>query len=181
MIAGVIVAVLLCAAGVGGYLVYRHLDSNITAGSVDADQQLRPSAGPSAPGPTHPADQGPAVNILVMGSDTRVGQGGEGDSAKIYSSAQSDVVMLVHLSADRQRALVLSIPRDTWVHIPQCTLGGTTHSARDAKFNEAFTLGGAARGGPGSSGSTPPERRRKQPSCATTRGTTSPVGPSPRR
>ena len=53
-----------------------------------------------------------------MGSDTRVGQGGEGGSAKVYSSAQSDVVMLVHLSADRKRALVMSIPRDTWVTLP---------------------------------------------------------------
>ena len=77
-----------------------------------------------------------------MGSDTRVGQGGEGGSASVYSSAQSDVVLLVHLSGDRKSAIVMSIPRDTWITLPECkTPSGATKGGYEAKFNEAFNLG----------------------------------------
>ena len=135
---GVTFSLLLAAAGVGFFLVWRHLDSNIT--TIQADPGLLRSAS-AAPSPTAQGDL-PPMNILVMGSDTRIGQGGEGGSAKVYSTAQSDVVMLVHLSGDRKHAIVMSIPRDTWVHVPSCSNGKTTYNAQDGKFNLAFTFGG---------------------------------------
>jgi LCP family protein required for cell wall assembly len=136
-------ALILGMVAVGGYLVYRHLDSNITV-DTSADSELGRPAQSGLSGPTQATDLSP-MNILVMGSDTRVGQGGEGGSAKVYSTAQSDVVMLVHLYQGRTRALVMSIPRDTWVTLPTCrTKGGGTKGGYQAKFNEAFTIGGAA-------------------------------------
>lgn len=138
---GIVFALLFSAVGIGGYLVYRHLESNITV-DHSADSELRATDRPTttAAEPTYQP-----LNILVMGSDTRVGQGGEGGSAKVYSSAQSDVVMLVHLSADRKRALVMSVPRDTWVRLPECkSASGRTVGGFDGKFNEAFTIGGPA-------------------------------------
>jgi LCP family protein required for cell wall assembly len=140
-------ALLIGVVGVGAYALYRHLDSNITVDpSADGELGGSPSAAAatSSPSPTRAGDYQPE-NILVMGSDTRVGQGGEGGSAKVYSTAQSDVVLLVHLSGDRKHALVMSIPRDTWITLPRCTSkSGSTVGGFDAKFNEAFTIGGPA-------------------------------------
>jgi LCP family protein required for cell wall assembly len=138
-------ALLLGMVAIGGYLVYRHLDSNITVdSSADSELGRTPTASGSA-GALAPGGDVSPLNILVMGSDTRVGQGGEGGSAKVYSSAQSDVVMLVHLYQGHKRALVMSIPRDTLVTLPTCkTKNGGTKGGYRAKFNEAFTIGGPA-------------------------------------
>ncbi len=138
-------ALLLGLIGVTGYLLYRHLDSNITVDS-SANDELRTN-GPSPTGSAAAATDASLapMNILVMGSDTRVGQGGEGGSAQVYSSAQSDVVMLVHLYQGHNGALVMSIPRDTWVRIPTCkTKSGRTVGGYDAKFNAAFAIAGPA-------------------------------------
>ena len=135
-------ALIVGMVAVGGYLVYRHLDSNITV-DTSADQELgRPTT--SASGSPTPATDLSPLNILVMGSDTRAGQGGEGGSAKVYSSAQSDVLMLVHLYQGRKRAIVMSIPRDTWVTLPMCKTKNGTRGGYQAKFNAAFTIGGPA-------------------------------------
>src|SRR5690349_4527089 len=58
-----------------------------------------------------------AENFLIIGSDTRAGQGvGYGNEA----GARSDTTILVHLSAGHRRASVISFPRDSWVQIPAC-------------------------------------------------------------
>jgi len=133
----VVFTVLVTRGGTALYAVYRHLDSNITI-DPSANSELRPVS------PSSAATSYSAENILIMGSDTRIGQGGEGGSAAVYNTAHSDVVMLVHLSADRRRALVMSIPRDTWVRLPVCKSGSGTNGGFDGKFNEAFTIGGPA-------------------------------------
>lgn len=84
------------------------------------------------------------LNILIMGSDTRDGQGeGFGSLAAYGGSARSDTTILIHLSGDRSRALVVSVPRDSMVEIPACATpsGGTTSPTID-RFNVAFALGG---------------------------------------
>ena len=61
-------------------------------------------------------------NVLLVGSDDRTGQGaafGEGDEDA--SGVLNDVNMLLHVSADRTHASVVSIPRDTMVDQPACT------------------------------------------------------------
>jgi LCP family protein required for cell wall assembly len=50
--------------------------------------------------------------------------------------------MVIHIPADRQWAEVMSIPRDSWVSIPSCTMGnGQLSSPTKFKINEAFALG----------------------------------------
>ncbi|WP_052434819.1 LCP family protein [Streptacidiphilus melanogenes] len=72
------------------------------------------------------------LNILVIGSDARSSSadcdlGGSCDG----SAPHADVEMLLHVSADRSNASILSIPRDTRVDIPACTdAKGVTHPAR---------------------------------------------------
>lgn len=84
-----------------------------------------------------------ALNILLMGSDSREGQTSKkyGDP-DLYTGERSDTTILLHLSADRSFATAVSIPRDTWVMLPECERDGSTVGAFEAKFNTAFEIGG---------------------------------------
>jgi LCP family protein required for cell wall assembly len=87
-----------------------------------------------------------SMNILVMGSDARIGQGdGFGQVSKYGDSARSDTTLLVHLYKGHKQAVVVSIPRDSWVTIPACTReDGSTTSPWTTKFNAAFSTAGPA-------------------------------------
>ena len=126
--AGGVAAVLLITLG-GAYAVYRHLNGNLH--QVDITGELG-----NQPVDLHPQ----AENIMIVGSDTRAGQGrgfGQG-----LTTAQSDTLMILHLSADRKWADVMSIPRDSWVNIPACKMGnGQLSSSTSFKINEAFAPG----------------------------------------
>ena len=126
-----VLAVVLVVAVTGGYLVYRHLNANLH--QVDVSGLLG-----RQPVDLHPQ----AENILVIGSDTRAGQGrGYGSSAQLNTD-HSDTLLIVHIAADRQWADVMSIPRDSWVNIPACRMGnGKTAAPQTFKINEAFTIG----------------------------------------
>lgn len=52
----------------------------------------------------------------------------------------TDTIMLVHLSRDRSRASVVSIPRDTYVLLPAAPASGA--ATRPAKLNQAYARGG---------------------------------------
>jgi LCP family protein required for cell wall assembly len=84
--------------------------------------------------------QSHAVNFLIIGSDSRQGANA---SYGHEPGERSDTTIVVHLSADRRRATVVSIPRDSWVDIPQCTdARGKTVGAHSDLFNAAFSVGG---------------------------------------
>jgi LCP family protein required for cell wall assembly len=124
-------AVIVVVGTLGVYFVYRHLNANLH--QVDISGVLG-----SQPVDLHPQ----AENILVLGSDTRIGQGrGYGSSAELNTD-HSDTLLIVHIAADRKWADIMSIPRDSWVSIPACLMGnGHMSSATTFKINEAFTLG----------------------------------------
>ena len=75
---------------------------------------------------------GTPINILVLGSDSRVSGGDPTDWH--YGGQRSDVTMIIQVTGDRRGLNVMSIPRDSWVPIP----GFDT-----AKINAAFSYGGA--------------------------------------
>ncbi|MGK5630011.1 LCP family protein, partial [Streptomyces sp. URMC 123] len=56
----------------------------------------------------------------------------------------TDTVMLVHLSADKRRVSVVSIPRDTYAELPEHTdpATGQKRPARPDKLNAAYSHGG---------------------------------------
>ena len=138
-----VVALALVGVGGGGYALYR-LQGNIDAQDVTGLLGDRPGD-EATQDPTTGND---AVNLLLMGSDTRElsdGTGGAYGGAEADPGARSDTTVLVHLSADRRSATVVSIPRDSMVQIPSCTLAdGTTTEAQLGMFNAAFSEGGAA-------------------------------------
>lgn len=63
------------------------------------------------------ADLNGPINMLLVGSDTRAGQGaGYGNDTSVLA----DVIILLHVSADRKNATALSFPRDLLVPWPKC-------------------------------------------------------------
>ncbi|MDQ0991283.1 LCP family protein required for cell wall assembly [Streptomyces sp. V3I7] len=130
--------VLLVAAGGGGWAVYTKLSGNITADEAAAAElakyeRERPTA------LVHGAQ-----NILVIGSDTRKGDGNTG-YGRDTGTERSDTAILLHLAADRRSATAVSLPRDLMVDVPSCARRGGGRSAQAfAMLNYAYEVGGSA-------------------------------------
>ncbi|PZR54325.1 LytR family transcriptional regulator [Xylanimonas oleitrophica] len=124
---------------VGGATAAVTLTGNIDG--VDADALL----GQNRPEAVAPADPnaGTPLNIVLMGSDSRDGDNAEFASSEGTDGARSDTTMIMHISADRERVELVSIPRDSTVNVPSCptTNGRTTSPLRGTKFNSAFAQG----------------------------------------
>ncbi|MDQ0210745.1 LCP family protein [Arthrobacter bambusae] len=62
------------------------------------------------------------LQILILGSDTRDGKNSQyGSTQDSTGYGQSDVMMLLDISADNKRVSLTSIPRDLLVDVPSCT------------------------------------------------------------
>ncbi|MFG2970207.1 LCP family protein [Streptomyces sp. NPDC048288] len=138
--AAVLSVVILGTAG-AGYLYYQHLNGNIQKGRRDiGDAKARKTA-------ANAAGQTP-LNILLIGSDSRNSDENVKLGGAKYdrgSPPLGDVQMLIHLSADRKSAAMVSIPRDTRVDIPKCTdpATGKVYPATNTIINESLARGGA--------------------------------------
>ncbi|WP_260478330.1 LCP family protein [Nonomuraea sp. WAC 01424] len=119
----------LVAVTLGGYAYWRSLDGNIPRVAVD-------------PGRTRPPETG-ALNVLLVGSDSR-----EGDNKKYGAKSQglgerTDTIMMLHISPNRDKATMMSFPRDTMVMIPQCrSRTGAVLAGGLRQINSAFNDGG---------------------------------------
>ncbi|NIZ90715.1 LytR family transcriptional regulator [Kineosporiaceae bacterium B12] len=141
---GVTAIVLAVVAAGGGVWAYHRLQGNIQSSDLSGLLGNRPAVDAAE----DPTTGNSAVNILVMGSDTRDLSDGSGDEyggAAADPGARSDTTVLVHLAADRRSARLVSIPRDSMVRIPDCpATDGSTTAAHLGIFNSAFSEGGAA-------------------------------------
>jgi len=126
------------ATGLGVVYIYRHLNDNLNVVNVDDQLKNRPDK-KKLNTPKEP------LNILVMGSDTRDGEGNNIDNLT-GGGERSDTTIMFHLSADRETAYGISIPRDTLVDRPECydKNGDAIPGATDVMWNEAFSVGGPA-------------------------------------
>jgi LCP family protein required for cell wall assembly len=125
------VLLVLGAAGLTGY-VYEKYNHQITRVAVLSTHD---------PAIREAARQQNAENFLIIGSDTRAGADAKYGNV---AGARSDTTILVHLSPDRSKATVISIPRDSWVDIPQCASSHGVLAAHKDMFNSAFSSGGPA-------------------------------------
>ncbi|TFD83723.1 LytR family transcriptional regulator [Cryobacterium lactosi] len=84
------------------------------------------------------------ANLLLVGSDSRAGQGGGYGDPEEETAVLNDVTMLLHIAEDHSSATVVSFPRDTYVPIPECTgPDGETYSAMSSqKINTTLNYGG---------------------------------------
>lgn len=101
--------------------------------------------------------QAGAENFLLIGSDIRRSADAADEAADSVGdaeagrSARSDTMLLVHISADRSRMVVLSFPRDLQIDRPACekwdATTGTYTGQQDSgetgvKINTAYQIGG---------------------------------------
>ena len=94
--------------------------------------------------PTPEDIEGP-INVLLIGSDTREGQGDTNYGP--VGSALADVIIMLHISSDRQNVVALSIPRDLMVSVPACPnpAGGEDFPAREfVQINSTMAKAGPA-------------------------------------
>ncbi|WP_055603013.1 LCP family protein [Streptomyces aureus] len=129
--------VVLAAAGAGWWF-YRKLDGNITTDTTAAAELRRYEK------ERPPAVASAARNILLIGSDTRSGEGNR-KYGRDKGTQRSDTTILLHLSAGKKSATAVSLPRDLMVTIPSCLrTDGTRTREQFAQFNWAFEFGGTA-------------------------------------
>lgn len=96
------------------------------------------SPGPAAERPARAQGQASkAMNILVVGADSSAGRGDLFPMLRRDEwepgAFRSDVLMIAHLSADRQKLQFVSIPRDSYVPV---------EGHGKTKINSAFSYGG---------------------------------------
>ncbi|MGB3186559.1 MAG: LCP family protein [Ornithinimicrobium sp.] len=132
-IAVVALAILaLLIVGIGaGYLAFLNnkVSTNLTYEPLmpDDTEPVTTESGTVLPQPIdRPEAAGDALNYLVVGTDTRDPNAERG---------RSDVIVLMHISDDRERVDLIHFPRDYFVDIPG--------SSRPNKINAAFSFGGA--------------------------------------
>jgi LCP family protein required for cell wall assembly len=134
-----LLAVVLVATSLAVYAKYRSVWDGIKRVDVSGDL-----AGKRPPADPH------ALNILVIGSDTRSGVNGRigGGAGGQIGGARSDTIMVLHIAPGAHRVAVMSIPRDSVVPILRCTpedgtTGQTAQPASDIEqVNATFSYGG---------------------------------------
>ncbi|WP_458575936.1 LCP family protein [Streptomyces sp. ALB3] len=127
-------SVLVLGAGGIGHAVVSGLETGIDRVDPFKDMKNRPQGG-----------QG--LNVLLAGTDGRDGISPADRKKYKLGGAPchcTDTLMLVHLSADRQRASVVSLPRDSYAELPAHTDGttGKEHPPHPVKLNAAYAEGG---------------------------------------
>ncbi|MFE3151320.1 LCP family protein [Streptomyces sp. NPDC059218] len=127
-------SVLVLAAGGVGHAVVTNLENGIDRIDPFKDMKNRPRAGNG-------------MNLLLVGTDGRDRISPEEKKQYRLGGAPchcTDTIMLVHLSADRERASVVSLPRDSYAEIPEHLdrTTGEQHAAHPVKLNAAYAEGG---------------------------------------
>ncbi|MFJ8534443.1 LCP family protein [Streptomyces sp. NPDC093591] len=119
--------VVLASAGIG-HAVVTSLDAKIARVDPFKDMKNRPQAGHG-------------MNVLLVGTDGRDRISEEERRKYRLGGAPchcTDTIMIVHISEDRERASVVSLPRDSYAEVP----AGPGRKAHPIKINAAYAEGG---------------------------------------
>nr|WP_247196676.1 LCP family protein [Streptomyces sp. GESEQ-35] len=125
--------VVLASAGIG-HSVITSLDDDIARVDPFKDMKNRPQAGHG-------------MNVLLVGTDGRE-KIGEAERRRYRLGGApcncTDTIMIVHISEDRERASVVSLPRDSYAETPPHvdTTTGERHHGHPLKINAAYAEGG---------------------------------------
>ncbi|MFE9632197.1 LCP family protein [Streptomyces sp. NPDC006463] len=127
-------SLVVLGSGAVGHAVMTGLDTGIERVDPFKDMKNRPQAGHG-------------LNFLLVGTDGREKVSPEEKREYRLGGAPchcTDTIMLVHLSADRKRASVISLPRDSYAEIPehQDLNSGKPHKGHPVKLNAAYAEGG---------------------------------------
>ncbi|MFI7403247.1 LCP family protein [Streptomyces sp. NPDC049541] len=125
--------VVLASAGIG-HAVVTSLDAGIARVDPFKDMKNRPKAGHG-------------MNVLLVGTDGRDRISDE-ERHRYHLGGEpchcTDTMMIVHISADRERATVVSLPRDSYAMTPAHTdpKTGKRIPGHPLKINAAYAEGG---------------------------------------
>ncbi|WTW95182.1 LCP family protein [Streptomycetaceae bacterium NBC_01309] len=129
-------AALLVGLAAGAFGYYQYLNSRIKKTDRSASVEDIPKSVPDEFGRR-------PLNVLLIGSDTRLGKGNQ-IGGEAGHAGLADTTILMHLSADRSNATMVSIPRDTMVDRPACKYddGNKVQPASNGKVQFNGTLAG---------------------------------------
>ena len=137
----VVTSLSVLAASAVGFGALAIINSHVTRKCIFCDE----SDAAKGARPAKPAgEDGKALNFLLVGSDSR--EGATPEELKLYGTEANpggiltDTIILVHLSPRKDKAVLVSFPRDSWVDIPG-------HGS--AKINTAYGRGERERKGSG--------------------------------
>ncbi|WP_044363235.1 LCP family protein [Streptomyces natalensis] len=131
-----VAAGVLLAAGGFGHAMVAGVETRI--GRVDPFKDMPTEERPGG---------GSGLNFLVVGTDGRDKITKEEKRAYHLGGVPchcTDTLMLVHLSAERDRASIISLPRDSYAEVPahQDPVTGRRHPRHPVKLNAAYAEGG---------------------------------------
>ncbi|GAA4579017.1 hypothetical protein GCM10023194_03490 [Planotetraspora phitsanulokensis] len=91
-----------------------------------------------------PVNQTGAINVLLVGSDSRAGDNKKYGQKLVNDGERTDTIMLLHVAPNRDGATLVSFPRDSMVTIPECHNVNTkaVNPAHEGMINSAFNDGG---------------------------------------
>ncbi|TMR99317.1 LCP family protein [Nonomuraea basaltis] len=113
----------------GAYAYYRNLEGDIPREPID-------------PGASRPPETG-ALNVLLVGSDSRDGDNRKYGATSVGKGERTDTIMMLHISPNRDKATMISFPRDSMVVIPECKgRNGAVLPGGIRQINSAFNDGG---------------------------------------
>ena len=125
------VAVLVVVAMGAGLLYAATIDRSLTK---NLNRGVELPTDESSLRPPKDAEETGTLNYVLLGSDSR--------DPENEGNGRSDTILVVHLNAKRDKAYIISFPRDMWVNVP-----GYGRN----KINAAFAfVGGPLAAGPGS-------------------------------
>ncbi len=130
------VAALLLVTSVTSWAFLQHLLNTITQSNVFGGLENRPGGGVKGD-----------LNILLVGSDSRAGLTAQQRKDLHVGhdvGKRSDTMILLHIPRGGGRAVLVSLPRDSYVRIPKHKdASGHVVPAQMNKLNTAYSFGGA--------------------------------------
>jgi LCP family protein required for cell wall assembly len=132
----IVVAVVFSGGSLLVYMKYREVWDGIKRIDVSADLK----------GKLPPLDPN-AINLLLIGSDSRSGANGKIGGSTGIGGARSDTIMVLHIAPGDRQIVEMSIPRDSVVPILTCaseagTPGQTAEPGQVEQLNSTFAYGG---------------------------------------
>ncbi|WP_433353360.1 LCP family protein [Microtetraspora malaysiensis] len=123
----------LVAGTLTAYKVYRDTFDMIHVGESTDDLDKN-----------RPKNETGAINVLLVGSDTRAGDNKKYGQHMQDGGERTDTIMLLHIAPNRDAATLVSFPRDSMVLIPECRDIKTKAviAPHLAMINSAFSTGG---------------------------------------
>ena len=140
----VLVSVLLAAltfAGTAAAAVWVDINSTIERRSFTLPAQANDKDKAEEPQLVD-VNAGKPVNVLLLGQDTREGDGNAavgGSGEETAGLHNADTTIVAQIAADRSYINLVSIPRDSMVDVPSCsTANGTIPAQYYVQFNSIF-------------------------------------------